>query len=467
LSDRRSSLREKVYYGWSTGKFRRLHQWSGPPLIAFFLAIPWLTLGGERFLRIDILARRLDLMGFTFGATDTRFILVIALTLALSLGLLAAVAGRIWCGWLCPQTVFLEGIIRPIERWIEGERGERMRRDRAPLTTSTVLMKTLKNGIFALTSLVLALTFVSVFGEPVALWTGKASVTAYAFVAGFTLIVAVDLIWFRELFCNNLCPYARIQSVLMDEHSWVIAYDRSRGEPRLVRKSDNAREVIDRGGCIDCNRCVTVCPQAIDIRNGLQIECIGCGHCIDACTEVLGRHGHPTLISYTTEAVSKGETPHTLRARPVAYAVMIAIVLGLGLTALISRGAIDARFTPGRHTEPSLAQDGREQNHFDVHLWNHSRTQQTFRLSIDDWDDATIAVPATRLVVPAGEHSVVPLFVLVPPEAPHPRVHTFTFVAEAGDTVVRREANFIRPAGVRPNPATSDSEPVPAVDPAP
>ena len=439
-------LRPWVYYASSKGPFRTLHQWTGPLLIAFFLSLPWLQVGGERLLRIDILGRRLDLLGMTFGATDTRFLLVIVLTAALGLGLLTALAGRLWCGWLCPQTVFLEGLIRPIEAWLEGDRGARMRLDKAPWSLSKALRKGAKWSLFIGIAFLLSMTFVAVFSDPWRLWSAQAGPAAYAFVLGFTFLLAFDLGWFREQFCNYLCPYARIQGVLTDEHSWVIAYDTKRGEPRLRREGTTKPAVLARGGCVDCTRCVTVCPQGIDIREGFQLECIACGHCIDACSEVMGKHGFPSLVTYTTEARQRGEKARTLRVRPMAYVLLITGILGFGLAQFAARGDIEARFSRGRGGEVGYAADGREQNRFQVHLWNHGAEATAFTLHITDWPEAQLVAPAAQLVMDAGAHRSVPVFVLVPAEGDHPALHDFHVEVRAGSHVIERAATFMRPS---------------------
>lgn len=443
-------LRPWVYVASSEGTFRTLHRWSGPLLVVFFLSLPWWRWGGERLLHVDIPARRMEFFGLIFGATDTLLLFVLAITAALGLGLMTAVAGRLWCGWLCPQTVFLETMIRPIEAWLEGDRGARMRLDAGPWNATRWRKKLVKWFIFGAVSLVLSMTFVSFFSDPWALFSGRASVTAYAFVAFFTFVLAFDLFWFREQFCNYLCPYARIQGVLTDRHSWVIAYDEKRGEPRLQRgdRSGHA-EVMQRGGCVDCNRCVTVCPQGIDIREGFQLECIACGHCIDACTAVMERNGKATLVHYTSEARMAGKPARPWRPRPLLYGGLMVLLLGLGAFHMADRGAADATITRARGGEATWSADGREMNRYDVHLWNHGRTETHFVLSLRDWPEAEIAAPGGQLSLQPGDHRVVPVFVLAPPDDARARAHTFSFVAAAGETRIQRQATFLRPAQPR------------------
>lgn len=459
-------LKKAVYPAYSVGKYRNIHRWSGPLLISLFVIIPWLSWGGNPLFRIDVKKPRVDFFGLVLGSNDTYLLFVAAIVSALTLGLMTALAGRLWCGFLCPQTVFLETLIRPIERWIEGERGARIRLDKSKWNLSKAGKKGVKWFVFAVISWSLTAVFLSYFVSPWDMLTGKASATIYWTLLILGAVLAFDLFWFREQFCNHLCPYPRIQGVLTDSHSLVISYDEPRGEPRLglIKGDKEGRaKLFERGGCVDCNRCVQVCPQGIDIRDGFQYECIACGHCIDACTVVMGKYGKATLIDYTTQAASAGEEKPKWRPRPILYAVMIVLILGWGIGTFVTKGRVNAAFNRVRGAETAWANDGRELNHFEAQLWNHSAEPLEFSLAISDWPEAEFTLAGGDVTLQSGEHRLVRLFVMAPPEGVHARTHRFNFEIQAGRHTLTREAIFMRPTS--PQPARGGaSGAAPAVD---
>ena len=332
-----SGSREWVYPQSIDGSFMRLRRWTFAALHVVLLVAPWVTVNGNPLLLIDIPARRVFLGGLVFTAADTIFLALLLFFLAFSLFFFTSIFGRIWCGYACPQTVFLETWIRPVELWIEGDRTTRKRRDAAGWSFDRAWRKAAKWTVFLAVSAFLAMAMVSLFAGARDLWTGSASPTEYAFVAIITGVWYLDFVWFREQFCNYLCPYARFQSALTDEESLLISYDVPRGEPR-----EKGRAAAQDGRCIACQKCVVVCPQGIDIRDGFQLECIQCARCVDACTSVMEPLGHETLVRYSSLSADEGRERRTLRPRTVVYGGLLTTLAAAGIVLVLGRVPFEA-----------------------------------------------------------------------------------------------------------------------------
>lgn len=336
--------RRWVYPADVQGRFRSWRGGVSWVLIAVFALLPWIRIGGEPALLMDGIHRRFVVLGVRFSSQDAPYLAGIALTAVVLIAWVTAVFGRAWCGWACPQTVFVEMVFRRIERWIEGDAVARRRLDQGPVTFDKVRKKTLKWLIFAFLSWALSHSFLAIFvgADAVSEWVSSSPLRnpgMFLAAAFLSLVVLFDFGWFREQFCTLVCPYGRFQSALLDDRSWVVAYDQRRGEPRRG-KAPSATPV---GDCVDCRRCVNVCPTGIDIRQGLQMECIACTSCIDACDAVMTRLGRPTgLIRYSAGTGADSSTRpvslrHSLfRPRPLAY-LAAAILIGGALSISIAR----------------------------------------------------------------------------------------------------------------------------------
>jgi cytochrome c oxidase accessory protein FixG len=330
------------------GRFTRGRRVAAAGLIALYLALPWIPVGGHPAVFLDVAARRFHLFGSTLAAQDLWLLFFLISGFGFTLFFLTALLGRVWCGWACPQTVFLDHVYRRVERWIEGDAVARRALDAAPWTGSKVARRAVKHGVFALLSLFIAHLFLAYFVSIPQLWGMMRAAPAehggvFLFVFVFAGVLYFNFAWFREQLCIVLCPYGRLQSALIDDHSLVIGYDGTRGEPRGRRRQDDCRAgspepaaagmaasgdaALHRSGdCVDCGRCVAVCPTGIDIRQGLQIECIGCAACIDACDDVMARLGRPRgLVRYDSLAGLGGARTRWARPRAVVYAVLLLI----------------------------------------------------------------------------------------------------------------------------------------------
>lgn len=291
-------------------------------LIAIYLILPWIYINKKPALLIDIVNREFTLLGFTFFGVDPILFFLIAISSLFFIAFMTSLFGRVWCGWACPQTVFIQSIFMKIEAFIEGSARERRALENAPMSFGKFIKKVLKWSAFTLISLHIAHTFVGYFVGPRELF----HITMHSpfehfglFLTTMTIagIFLLDFGWFKEQFCIIACPYGRMQSVMMDENSLVVAYDKKRGEPR--RGAPGVLKEAE-GDCINCYNCVKVCPTGIDIRRGTQLECIACTMCIDACDEIMIKVKRPTgLIRYGSESELQGAKRKVITLRSIVY----------------------------------------------------------------------------------------------------------------------------------------------------
>jgi cytochrome c oxidase accessory protein FixG len=404
-----AGTRNWVYVQHITGRFQRLRRWTFVGLHVVLFGLPWLTISGNPALLFDLPGRRLYAFGATFTASDTLLLLIILLFLAFSLFFFTALFGRLWCGYACPQTVLLDAWVHPVERWLEGERTTRIRRDQAGWTWDRLWRKGAKLTLFALAAFVVSMSFMSFFTPARELWTGAAGTASYALVAFFTGVWFLDFTWFREQFCNYLCPYARFQSVMVDDHTLTISYDPRRGEPR------GGKTAKVEGRCIDCAKCVVACPTGIDIRNGFQLECIGCARCIDACTDVMGRFGHETLIAYGNLAALQGKRTRLVRPRTIGYAALLAGLSAGLVAALAMRVPFDASVARAPGSTYTVDDDGFVRNTYLLRISNNLPGEaMAFTIGIEGLEGAQVTSPALELE--ATEGRLVPVVVRLPGE---------------------------------------------------
>jgi cytochrome c oxidase accessory protein FixG len=314
---------EDVKGKWRTR--RHLFYWF---LIILYLVLPWTHFAGKQTILLDIVHREFTFFGLTFYAHDTPIILLLFLIFIFTMGFITSQWGRAWCGWSCPQTVFIDTIYRQIERLIEGKARARTKLSESSWTLEKIAKKSIKWFIFTLVSLHIAHSFLGYFVGTrelfaISLHSPNDNWTLFTIMLFITGLCLFDFGWFREQFCIIACPYGRFQSVMMDENSLTIAYDYTRGEPRRQGTPSD-----DEGDCINCYHCVKACPTGIDIRRGTQLECIACTNCIDACDEIMLKIDKPTgLIRYDSENNIKGIAKKGIQVRPLIYLTVIAIAL--------------------------------------------------------------------------------------------------------------------------------------------
>jgi len=411
LVERRTRIYAQTVHG-PRRKKRRVVGWL---LIAFLVLAPWIRIGGLPAVRMDIPGRRLLLLGQIFTPHDTWVLAFLGLAAALGLFLFTAVLGRVWCGWACPQTVWLEWVFRPIEFFFEGSAHKARRRDKGPHNLKWLARKAGKLATFALVSLLVTGVFMAWFvGGPELLRgeIGSAGMGVYAFMGG---LFFADFAWFREQMCHYACPYARIQGVLMAETSLVVAYDEHRGEPRKEGK-----RIPGVGDCIDCGLCAAVCPSGIDIRLGDQLQCIACGACADACDSVMVKIGKPErLVRYTTApeapATPDGWKPRMGPRAAIYLMLLLAVLVGLGVgVATRSEVMVAVARVPTTELYQQLP-EGRIANRLTIHITNRGTDGHRFRVE-PLTPGAELAVPGLPSDIPFGGESRWSGFVTAPAE---------------------------------------------------
>jgi len=371
-----SGKRVWIYPKKPKGKYYSIREIVSVVLLALLFATPFLRIGGEPVLLLDILDRKFVLFGQIFWPQDSHLFALGLITIILFVILFTVVYGRLFCGWVCPQTIFMEMVFRKIEYWIEGDWKAQQKLDKMPWNKEKIRKKVSKNLIFYGISFLIANTFLAyLIGSDRLIETVTQPPTAnlgtFVAIVVFSLLFYMVFTYLREQVCTTICPYGRLQGVLLDRQSVVVAYDYVRGENRgRYRKKEN-REELGLGDCIDCNQCVNVCPTGIDIRNGTQLECINCTACMDACDTVMEKINKPKgLIRYDSEEGIATRTPFRLSTRAKAYTGVLFLLVGVVVTLLLTRTEVETTIlrTPGMLYQTQ--EDGRISNLYSLKVIN-------------------------------------------------------------------------------------------------
>ena len=422
LYQREAKIQMRSVTGWFAG-WRWALVWLTQLL---FYGLPWLQWNSRQAVLFDLEARRFFIFDLVLYPQDVIYLAGLLIISAFSLFLFTAVAGRLWCGFACPQTVYTE-IFMWVERRFEGDRQARIRLDAAPWSARKLLRRGGKQAVWLLIGLWTGFTFVAYFTDARTLAAGAwgfslgPSEMFWSLFYGFATYGNAG--YMREQVCKYMCPYARFQSAMFDRDTLIVSYDVERGEPRGSRPRGVDPASVSKGDCIDCTLCVQVCPTGIDIRNGLQYECIGCTACIDACNGVMDKMRYPRgLIRYDTQNSMQGHWStaqmwkRVLRPRVLVYSGVLLLIVAGFVTSLALRSPFKAGVVRDRGAMARLVEDGRVENVYRIHLMNATESAQQFRIDVDGLPDAVVAVRGA-IEVGATQARWVPVSVQVTPQA--------------------------------------------------
>ena len=343
--------REWVFPKKPKGKYYDYRKWVSYFLLLFLFASPFIKLNGNQLLMFNVLERRFNLFGFPFWPQDFHIFVIMMIIFVIFIVFFTVAFGRIFCGWMCPQTIFMEMVFRRIEYWIEGDRGKQMRLRNLPWNAEKIRKRVLKWSVFFLISFIIANVFLAyLIGSDQLLRYviegPKEHIPTLVPLLIFTAVFYFIFAWFREQVCIIACPYGRLQGVLLDNRSIIVAYDHKRGEGKSGRghfKKKEDREAQGIGDCVDCSLCVKVCPTGIDIRNGTQLECINCTACIDACDSIMENVDLPKgLIRYTSEDEIEKKKKFVFSARLKGYTAVLVILIVVLIGMLFLRNDVEA-----------------------------------------------------------------------------------------------------------------------------
>lgn len=384
-------------------------------LIGIYLILPWFYINGKPALMIDVMNREFTVLGFTLhGMEPILFFLVFASALFF-IAFMTSLLGRVWCGWACPQTVFIQTIFMKVESLVEGPARARKVLDEGPLNWNKLLRKTLKWVLFLIMSLHISHTFIGYFVGPrelfhISLHSPKENFGLFMATMISTLVILLDFGWFREQFCIIACPYGRMQSVVMDENSLVISYDSKRGEPR---RGEEFVTKENQGDCINCYACVKVCPTGIDIRRGTQLECIACTQCIDACDDIMKKLKKPQgLIRYSSENEIKGKKRSALTPRSIVYISIFFALTGSFIYFLNISTKLQLVFLRD-HNPFQIIESSLVMNHFTLKITHQGSQEFEVNLAIQDQelkDKIAIITPVHPILINSSQKKIIIFF---------------------------------------------------------
>lgn len=416
-------------------------------LMIVYATLPWIPVNGAPAIFFDVEMRRFHAFGLTLVAQDLWVLFFAISGVGYLLFVITAVLGRIWCGWTCPYTVFLDHVFRRIERWIDGDSTARRLLAAAPASPGKIFKRVLKHGLYIFVSALIAHVFISYFVSIPRLYQFmRGSPLEHATSFGIVICLTGSLYFcfahFREQFCILMCPYGRLQSALTDDDTLIIGYDSNRGEPR--GKSTNP----DAGSCVDCLRCVKVCPTGIDIRDGLQMECIGCAACIDACDDIMVKLKRPTgLVRYDSSRGLAGKKRRIFRPRLLAYGLLGLLgLIALGVTAFSRAKPMNADVSrmrgPSFYVDPTVVR-----NHFQLRLFNKRNQPMFFTVELENPPSGfTLTGIGDGITLGALQETARPLVVIISKDAyKGPRNLTLKIHSNPGDSTIRRDVEFLGP----------------------
>jgi cytochrome c oxidase accessory protein FixG len=431
--------RSRIYVRSVSGMLENFRRFFGLFFLGAFALLPWLQFNGTQAVLFDFGAQRFNIFGLTLWPQDLTLFAWILIVAAFALFFVTTFAGRVWCGFMCPQTTWTFIYIW-FEQKIEGSRHKRMKLDERKMDFDKLWRKTLKHIAWVVIALLTALTFVGYF-TPVNLlfiefFSFSSSFWIVFWVLFFTSCTYGNAGWMREIMCIHICPYARFQSAMFDKDTFTVAYNVLRGEQRGPRSRKISREENQTkglGDCIDCNLCVQVCPTGIDIRNGLQYECINCGACVDACNGVMEKMNYPKgLISFTSETELAGNKTKIFRPKLIGYGIVLLLMSGLLVFEIASRKPLEIDIIKDRVPMYRETGNGLIENVFTLKILNKSQLSQRYRIYVDDLE-GHIYIGKDEVIVAGGEILNIPLSIAINPNKLIQESTEFSFRVESID----------------------------------
>jgi cytochrome c oxidase accessory protein FixG len=439
-----------VYPKKPKGSFYNARTWVSLLLLAIFFGGPFIKIGGQPLLLLNFFERKFIILGLAFWPQDFHLFLLAMITFVVFIVLFTAVFGRVWCGWACPQTIFMEMVYRKIEYWIEGDARQQKKLNAMPLNGEKFFKKALKHIIFIVIAIMIGNMFMAYIvgiGETLKIITASPAthMTGFISVMVFSGIFYFVFSRFREQACVIVCPYGRFQSVLLDKTSIVISYDFLRGENRgkLSRKKEPGPE---QGDCVDCYQCVDVCPTGIDIRNGTQLECVNCTACIDACDTVMDKINKPRgLIKYASHDAIKTGNHKIITPRAIGYTILLSGLIVLLTILLLLRSPIEVTILRSPGTMYSILADGHINNLYSVKIINKTFNEMPLEFRLKDID-GKLTLVGSNMVIKADGIGQTALIVEFAPEVVKPGKNSFTIeVLHNGEVIETIDTGFVAP----------------------
>lgn len=447
-SDDRFNPSNQIYVRESKGTYQKLRRYGGWFLLLLFTLTPWIPYGERQAILLDIGNQQFNFFGTTLFPQDLTLLALLLVIAAFGLFFLTTFLGRVWCGYLCPQTVWTFMYIW-FEEKLEGPANKRRKQDGMPLTGNLALRKAAKHIAWFSIALATGFTFTGYFVPVkdlvVNFFTFNADFWPVFWVLFFAVCTYGNAGWMRSIMCIHMCPYARFQSAMFDKDTYIVGYHAERGEARGPRSRKKDPKELGLGDCIDCNLCVQVCPTGIDIRDGLQYECINCGACIDACDKTMDRMGYPKgLINYTTEHKLAGESTKVMRPKLIGYGAVMIIMIGLFFAQVASVEPMGLDVLRDRNQLFRINSEGFVENTYTLKIINKTQQSQEYRLSVSGLDNAKWYGSQT-ITVKAGEVLSLPISLGAAPDELAKPISKIQFNLEnSNNEQIQTESRFIK-----------------------
>jgi cytochrome c oxidase accessory protein FixG len=440
-----------IYPKKPKGKYYDYRKWVSYALLALLFGLPYIKLGGEPMLLLNVIERKFVIFGQVFWPQDLFLFALAMITFIVFIILFTIIFGRLFCGWFCPQTIFMEMLFRRIEYWVEGDWTYQKKLNEQPWNAEKIRKKVIKHAIFWIISFAIANTFLSYIIGYESLWAiitdGVAShVGGLIAISVFTTVFYAVFAFMREQVCTTVCPYGRLQGVLLDKNSLVVAYDYIRGESRAKFKKGEDRSAENKGDCIDCKQCIHVCPTGIDIRNGTQLECVNCTACMDACDDIMDGVGlSKGLIRYASEDGIKQKQPFQWTTRVKMYVGVLFVLLGVITTLIVYRSEVQATILRTRGTTFQEVDEVRVSNIYDITLVNKSNVEKNITLKIVEGEGEIKLIGNDLYLKPQGQLNSKFLIIAARTKIKKTGNTVIIGIFEGDRMITREKTNFVGP----------------------